>query len=109
MRLTSLFQDRLDRKGNGKAGLHHGLTCSPVMQGAEAQKLDGPGLLVLDRIVGEPDAEQHYMIEDAGSLKIVPGSALQSNSNCCGRVLYVARPPKIDRLQQDERMGPVEM
>ena len=80
-----------------------------AMQGAEQQKLDGPALLVLDRVMGEPDADYHYLIEDAGSLKFAPGSALQSNTSCCGRILYVCRPPKIERLQTDERMGPVEM
>ena len=75
----------------------------------DRQKLDGPGLLVLDRTVGEPDAECHYLLEIDGSLKVVPGTALQSNSNCCGRVLYVCRPPQVERLKSDDSMGPIEI
>ena len=84
-----------------------------VVQAADRHKLDGAGLVVIDRVVGEPDSECHYLVEEDGSLKIVAGGALQSNSNCCGRLLYICRPPKVVTLQSslktDERMGPVEI
>lgn len=83
------------------------------MQAADRHKLDGPGLVVFDRSVGEPDSECHYLVEVDGTLQITAGGALESNSNCCGRLLYVCRPPKVVTLQSqlktDDRMGPVEI
>ena len=65
-----------------------------VMQKAEDKKrLQGPGLLLIDRKDRAISESEYYLVDQSGSLQLKTGSEIAGQAAPLARVLFCGRPP----------------
>ena len=68
--------------------------CFWFLQKAEDKKrLQGPGLLLIDRVTREVSESEYYLVDNSGSLELQTGSQVAGQAAPLARVLFCSRPP----------------
>lgn len=71
-----------------------------LMQAKEDKKrLQGEGLLLLDRSIPEVKDSEYYVVEEAGSLYLRTGSEVARTGRPVARVLFCSRPPRAEMTE----------
>lgn len=69
-------------------------TCVMVVQKAEDKKrLQGQGLLLIDRVIANVSESEYYLVDNSGSLELKTGSQVAGQAAPLARVLFCSRPP----------------
>lgn len=65
-----------------------------LAQKAEDKKrLQGQGLLLIDRAIADVSESEYYLVDNAGSLELKTGSQVAGQAAPLARVLFCSRPP----------------
>lgn len=71
-----------------------------VVQKAEDKKrLQGPGLLLVDRVISEISESEYYLVDKSGSLELKTGSQVAGQAAPLARVLFCSRPPIAEMVE----------
>ena len=67
------------------------------MQAKEDKKqLQGPGLLLLDRVIPEVSQSEYYVVAEGSALSLKSGSEIESQGAAIARVLFCSRPSRAE-------------
>ena len=71
------------------------------MQKAEDKKrLQGAGLLLVDRVTSQVSDAEYYLVDESGSLELRTGSQIAGQAPPLARVLFCSRPPLAEMVEQ---------
>ncbi|KAL0038772.1 hypothetical protein WJX79_007235 [Trebouxia sp. C0005] len=65
----------------------------------DKQRLQGEGLLLLDRAIPEVQESEYYVVDEGGSLRLKTGSEVAETGSPLARVLFCSRPPRAEMAE----------
>ena len=65
----------------------------------DKKRLQGEGLLLLDRAIPEVKESEYYVVDEGGSLQLKTGSEVAETGSPLARVLFCSRPPRAEMAE----------